>query len=262
MITKSQIKFIRSLHQKKNREKERLYIVEGIKMVKEALSLKDTGIKNLFYTPENLPLLKSELKSSNIDLFEVGPGDFQRMSILKNPQGILAVLEQPVSNHPEPTGLSDLVLILDSIRDPGNLGTIIRLSDWFGISHIFCSNDSVECYNPKVVQATMGAIFRVNILYTSLKELLQKLSRWGIIIYGSALNGENIYRKKLNIPAAVILGNETRGISPNLRPFIRESLLIPSFSHPLKWSESLNVSLAAAIICYEFRRKKDPNHSK
>jgi TrmH family RNA methyltransferase len=147
-----------------------------------------------------------------------------------------------------------LILVLDTIRDPGKLGTIIRLADWFGIGNIFCSDETVECFNPKVVQATMGAILRVNIHYTSLKELLLNLRSAGYTIYGSTLNGENIYTKRLKTPAAIILGNETRGISPDLIPMIEECILIPNFSTSVNRSESLNVSIAAAIICSEFSR--------
>lgn len=254
MASKSHLKYVRLLHQKKYREKENVYIAEGIKIVNEALLSYSPVIKMLLFTPENRSQLKPELIPKNIQVIELPSDDFRKISILKNPQGVLIVIQKPVARYPKPSEFGNLVLILDSIRDPGNLGTIIRLADWFGIRNIFCSEDTVECYNPKVVQATMGAIFRVNIYYTALKELLLSLHDSGFTSYGSSLQGENIYTKKLKTPAAVILGNEAHGISTDLLPLIRENILIPNFSKSVNCSESLNVSLAAAIISSEFRR--------
>lgn len=255
MSLKTQIKYIRSLHQKKYREKENVFIAEGIKIINEVLSAHPSAIKNLLYTPETKSRLKLESLSENIRQTEIPPGDFQKISILKNPQGVMAVIQKPDSQIPSLAKAGDLVLILDSIRDPGNLGTIIRLADWFGIGTIFCSEDTVECFNPKVVQATMGAIFRIKIFYTDLKNILREFRTSGATIYGSSLNGENIYVKKLQFPAAVILGNEAHGISNILESEINENLFIPNFSPSADRTESLNVSLAAAIICSEFRRQ-------
>ncbi len=254
MITKSQLKYLRSLHQKKSRENENVYLAEGNKIVEEAIASHYSDIKLLVYTPGNKLTVKSNLHKKNIPVAEVKPEEFEKVSILKNPQGVLVVLQKPVIKQPLAMHSDKLILVLDTIRDPGNLGTIIRLADWFGIGNIFCSEDTVECYNPKVVQATMGAILRVNIHYTSLKELLLNLRSLDYTIYGSTLNGENIYKKSLSIPAAVILGNETRGISSDLIPMIKERILIPNFSTSANRTESLNVSIAAAIICSEFSR--------
>ena len=255
MSLKAEIKYIRSLHQKKNREKENVFIAEGIKIINEVLSTCPSIIIKLLYTPETKIRLKLESLQEKIQQIELTTDDFQKVSILKNPQGVMAVIKKPSLPAPSPAKTGNLVLILDSIRDPGNLGTIIRLADWFGIGNIFCSEDTVECFNPKVVQATMGAIFSVNIFYTDLKKLLEEFRKSGFTIYGSFLNGKNIYIKKLQFPAAVILGNEAHGISNLLEQDISEKLFIPNFSLSANHTESLNVSLAAAIMCSEFRRQ-------
>jgi len=257
MITKTQIKYLRSLHLKKYRDRENVYFAEGVKLVNEALSSHIPDIKMLLYTSENKQHIRTELLSHNIPSIELKQEDFQKISVLKNPQGVLLLIKRPVNPIPEISEFNDLILILDSIRDPGNLGTIIRLADWFDIRYIICSSESVDCYNPKVVQATMGAIFRVNIFYTPLTEFLSILHESGkSTIYGSTMNGENIYKKQLKTPAAIILGNEAHGISLGIHQYIDENILIPNFNNSVSRSESLNVSMSAAIICSEFRRNK------
>lgn len=254
MASKSQIKLVRSLHQKKYREQENLFIAEGVKIVNEILTSYPSIITLLFFTSENKSYIRPGIIPETVKAIELGSDDFRKISVLKNPQGILAVLQKPSVHFPLLSNAGDLILILDNIRDPGNLGTIIRLADWFGIGNIFCSEDTVDCFNPKVVQATMGAILRVHVFYTGLKKLLTDLAQTKFTIYGSFLKGENIYTKKLQLPAAVILGNEAHGISGELLPSIDENILIPNFSFSANRTESLNVSLAASIIISEFRR--------
>jgi TrmH family RNA methyltransferase len=263
MITRTQIKYIRSLHQKKKRIQENVYFAEGIKLVNEALTAHIKSIRMLLYTSENKKHIKTKLIPEGIPSIELNPSDFYKISVLKNPQGVLLILEKPLNHPPKISECGELILLLDSIRDPGNLGTIIRLADWFDIRQIICSDNSVDCYNPKVVQATMGAIFRVHVSYTSLPEFLASIRQPGLFtIYGSALDGENIYTTVLKTPAVIILGNEAHGISQSLNKYIDSNLLIPNFSNTHNQSESLNVSVAAAIICSEFRRNKLPDYSK
>ena len=178
----------------------------------------------------------------------------KKASFLRTPQGVLAVFKQ--QNHEiDPTiPEHELCLALDNVQDPGNMGTIIRIADWFGIEHIYCSNGSVDIYNPKTVQATMGAIGRVKIHYTSLPELIKSLENKAPI-YGTFLDGEDIYSSTLSNKGIIVMGNEGNGISEECSNLIKERLLIPNYPKERSTSESLNVSVATAIICSEFRRR-------
>ena len=255
MITKSELKYLRSLHQKKKRDEKNVFVIEGIKMINEALVSHPQLIKLLAYTSGIKHEISKEKALCNFSQIEMNSNEFEKISMLKNPQGVLAVLEKPTNDFPDTETMGNLTLILDGIRDPGNLGTMIRLADWFGIGYIVCSPDTVDCFNPKVVQATMGAIFRVKIIYCKLPDILADLKNSGYTVYGSLLSGENVYSKNHKLPAAIILGNEAQGISDSLLSFIDEAILIPNFSNSVQQSESLNVSVAAAILCSEFRRR-------
>ncbi len=241
MLSKNQIKLIRSLELKKNRKRENLFVAEGPKVVGDLLK---AGFHphSIFSTQphDNAQLITDD--------------ELRRISFLQHPQEVLALFEIPSSNHTSQLSplSSQLTLALDGIQDPGNLGTIIRIADWFGISTIFCSQDTADCYNPKVVQATMGSIAHVNIVYGDLVKLLSETT---LPVYGTLLDGENIYQQELTKEGIIVMGNEGNGISQEVRPLITHRLLIPNFSTQGETAESLNVAIATAITCSEFRRR-------
>lgn len=257
MITKQQIKFIRSLQQKKYRDQHQVFLAEGVKLVNEALQLVPDLIQYLLYTAKSRPLISDFDVIKKTAAIEIKSSEFKALSTQKSPQEVMAVIKQNSIPLPTNDKLGDLTLALDRIQDPGNLGTIIRIADWFGIKNIICSEDTVECYNPKVIRATMGAIFRVNLSYTNLKDYFSKfIKAKSGIIYGTSLDGDSLYSQALNSPAIIVLGNEANGMNKDFKPFLDRSLLIPNFSKSSAKSESLNVSMAAGIICSEFRRQK------
>ena len=246
MISKNQIKFIRQLEQKKFRHREGLFVAEGTKVVGDLLK---AG-----YIPHSLYATPDWIASHSVaEATEVTDDELNRLSFQQHPQQVLALF--PI---PEPADLSPLTshlsLLLDGVQDPGNLGTIIRIADWFGISNIICSEDTVDAYNPKVVQATMGSIARVNIIYTNLLELLDGLPA-DFPVYGTLLDGENIYTQELTPHGLIIMGNEGNGISDAVRQRVNRRLLIPDF-HNGDTADSLNVAIATAITCSEFRRRQ------
>lgn len=232
MLTNSDIKTIRSLREKKFRDELGLFVVEGEKMVREAL---DSDMKvEAVYRME-----------------EVGETAMSKMSQLTTPSPVLAVVRRPL---PGPVDIDrDLYVGLDAVRDPGNLGTIIRLADWFGVKAVFCSTDCVDAFNPKVVQATMGAIFRVKVIYCNLPALCRRFKEAGLPVYGTFLNGTDIYTSKLSAAGLVLMGNESNGIGPEAGAEADERLLIPSFNGSK--AESLNVAVATAVTLSEFRRR-------
>lgn len=246
MISKNQIKFIRQLEQKKFRHREGLFVAEGTKVVGDLLK---AG-----YIPHSLYATPDWIACHSVaEATEVTDDELTRLSFQQHPQQVLALF--PI---PEPADLSPLTshlsLLLDGVQDPGNLGTIIRIADWFGISNIICSEDTVDAYNPKVVQATMGSIARVNIIYTNLLELLDGLPA-DFPVYGTLLDGENIYTQELTPHGLIIMGNEGNGISDAVRQRVNRRLLIPDF-HNGDTADSLNVAIATAITCSEFRRRQ------
>lgn len=250
MISKNQIKHIQSLHSKKNREQNGLFIIEGVKLVSEFIKHPKFSIKELFATSEFLTNQKSILEKSHIDFSEITEEDLKKISLQTSPNQVLAIVN--VKQQLLDTSiLSNLItLYLDDIRDPGNLGTIIRIADWFGIKQVVCSPNCTELYNPKTIQATMGAVLRVNITKLLFKELLPHLNN--IPIYGAVLNGDNIYTAKLN-NGLVIIGNEANGISHEVQKHITHPITIPAANS--NGSESLNAANACAIICSEFHRQ-------
>ena len=251
MISKEKIKFLRSLQQKKYRDKEQLYLAEGLKIVKELLIFQPKNVAEIYladnFNADDIPGLKNFKQCSLISA-----NDLKKISALKTPPGVLAIVKFNVNNKPDFT--SDITLMLDRVQDPGNLGTIIRIADWFGIKQIVCSPDSVDCYNPKVVQSTMGAIFRVQVSYADLAEILKENSG-KVISYATSLEGDNIYQSTLKTPSFILMGNESKGLSEELMDFADNKLKIPSFVSDGVTSESLNVSVATGIICSEFRRR-------
>jgi TrmH family RNA methyltransferase len=256
MLSKDKIKHFRSLRLKKFREKYGEYLVEGDKIIKELIDSKYSLVKQLIATRQWLKdNYKYEIYPAEVikvvSLYELG-----KISSFKTPGEVIAVLRIPEQTINKAAVINDLSIVLDKIQDPGNLGNIIRIADWFGIKNIFCSHDCADCFNPKVVQATMGAIMRINVYYVNLKDLLEEYtSVSGFTIYGTFLRGESIYDKDLEKRAFIIMGNESRGISKSYMPYIKSRLFIPKYTYQSGSIESLNVSAATAIICSEFRRK-------
>lgn len=247
MLTKAEISFVRSLSDKRNRVESGFFVVEGRKLVEEAVS---SG-----FDVERIFVSEPELESLFPDSEIISRKDIERMSTLKTPQGVLAVVKIPDYDFPERIG-ANLTLALDRIQDPGNLGTIMRIADWFGIKDIVCSPDTVDCFNSKVVQSTMGAVFRVRVHYRELSDVLSDANYAGIPVYGAYLEGDSIYRSDLaNSSSGIILmGNEGSGISPELSRFVTHKIFIPPYPVEGSGSESLNVGTATAIIVSEFRR--------
>ena len=254
-ISKNQIKFIRQLEQKKFRRREGLFVAEGTKVVGDLLAHYQPH--SIFATPDwlaehpTVPKTFPEPAEGSI-VTEVTPDELSRISFQQHPQQVLALF--PIPTHSSLFTLhSSLSLALDGIQDPGNLGTIIRIADWFGIETIFCSEDTVDAWNPKVVQATMGSIARVNIIYISLAKLIDSLPA-DYPVYGTLLDGDNIYTQTLTPHGLIVMGNEGNGISPEIRQKVNHRLLIPSYRTD-DTAESLNVAIATAITCAEFRRR-------
>lgn len=242
MVSKSQIKLIKSLSQKKFRNRHELFVVEGVKGIREFL--------NSPYTLDSLYTIGPNFDVPDHLWNLVDEKDLKKISFLKTPQQALAVFSIPEQNELVKNGI---VLILDGVRDPGNLGTIIRLCDWFGIRSLVCSEDTVDCYNPKVVQATMGSLTRVDVTYTNLPEFL--LRNKNVPVYGAMLDGENIYSSDLPHSAFIIMGNEANGISEEVEKLLSHRINIPQFGEDQN-TESLNVATATAIILSEFKRGK------
>ena len=241
MITRAEILDIKALATKQGREEQGAFIAEGEKLVGEIRS-SDLRIRKIHQTK---PIFaEGELISEK---------EMERISQLKTANSVLAVVELPKSRLASVKPDKNLVLALDRVQNPGNLGTIIRLADWFGISDIVCSEDSADCFNPKVVQATMGAILRVKVHYTSLVEWLK--NQHNTKIYGTFLEGENIYSDELDKSGVIVMGNEGQGISAEVAATVSHKLLIPPYPADRCGSESLNVAVATAVICSEFRRR-------
>ncbi len=248
MITKNQIKLINSLKIKKNRQDHQLFVAEGEKVVNELIQ-SNFSIKLLFglksWLNDNASLLHA-----NIEFQEVSELELAKISNLSSPNEVLAVVEIPKMALINKDDINNkLVLALDEVKDPGNFGTIIRIADWFSIEYIFCSEQCVDAFNSKVVQATMGSLSRVKIIYTNLYEFISSLD-YSYPIYGAVLGGENLYRQDLTKNGLILMGNESRGISPELLKLITNKIEIPRFGN----AESLNVGIATAIFCSEFKR--------
>ena len=240
MLSISQKKIVNSLKQKKFRTDLNAFVVEGVKMVDELLQ-SDYEIEAIYATSNWID------NHADVECTEISEKELKIISSLKTPNEVLAVVKQ---KEPQLTELSSqLNIALDKIQDPGNFGTIIRTADWFGVQNIICTEDTVDVYNPKVIQATMGSFFRMNIVYTDLSQFFSENKE--LTVYGALLDGENVYQKTLNAKGAVLfMGNESKGISEALKPFISEKILIPNFGK----AESLNVATATAILCSEFTR--------
>ena len=256
MLSRNQVKHIRSLKQKKFREIHRQFLAEGSKVVSELLE-SSFKVINIYALSDWLKHNESLLLSKEITYLEVSEGEMERITALSSPSPALAIAEIPIMPIP-PAVVNDLVLVLDDIKDPGNLGTIIRIADWFGIEMVINSKNTVDLYNPKVIQATMGSFLRIRVTYTNLSEFLSSVDPT-IKIYGSFPTGENIYSLKLGSKGIILIGSESSGISTEIVSKVTDKISIPSFakaSGNRYHAESLNASIAAAIICSEFRRRK------
>ena len=247
MISKNKIKYIRSLELKKNRNKEGKFVAEGFKVVDDLLALQPADL--IVATGE---WLQGKHFGAETEVIEVTDEELKKVSFLQHPQQVLAVFKQATSGDYS-IHTSELSLALDGVQDPGNLGTIIRIADWFGITHIYCSQDTADVYNPKVVQATMGSIARVKVEYGDLLGLVESLPA-DVPVYGTLLDGDNIYQQKLENRGLIVMGNEGKGISPALAKKVNHKLLIPNFPEGRATADSLNVAIATAITCSEFRR--------
>ncbi|NLT02843.1 MAG: RNA methyltransferase [Bacteroidales bacterium] len=247
MISKATVKWIRSLENKKGRETTGQFLAEGHKVVSDLLPLLECQL--LVATNAWLQTYKPRIKG---EIIETDQATLDRISLLKNPQQVLAVFKQPNSLVSPEDVQGQLCLALDTIQDPGNLGTILRIADWFGIHYLICSPDTVDAYNPKVVQATMGAIGRVNVVYTPLETFLPAT---GLPIFGTFLEGTPIHQADLPAAGIVVLGNEGNGISKPIADLVQGKLYIPDYPAGQTGSESLNVAVATAIVCHEFRRR-------
>ena len=248
MISKATIKKIHALDMRKFRRNERLFVAEGPKLVDElCATMKPVYIAALTeWISENARIV------SGTEYDIVTPDELQRASLQKNPQQVIALFPIPEHRFCTEQLKNELVLMLDGVQDPGNLGTIARIADWFGIRNIICSTETADIYNPKAVQATMGALARVKFHYT---DLLQLLSQYDGPVYGTFLDGENIYGQELSANGIIVMGNEGKGISTSVGEMINRRLYIPNYPAGTQTTESLNVAIATSIVCAEFRRR-------
>lgn len=250
MLTNSQIKHILSLKQKKFRIEHQQFVVEGVKVVKELLS-SPYKVDALYVLGE----LADELAAaSSVVPTIITEMQLQKISNLDTPNNVLAVASIPEPSYAFHQFNTKLILALDSINDPGNLGTIIRTAAWFGIDTIICSPNTTDAWNPKAVQASMGALFRTNVVYADMKKVVEEYNSADVPVYATTLNGTDIYKATLSPNGLIVIGSESHGVSPELLALIDKKLLIPSFSSGA--AESLNASVAAGVVCSEFRRKR------
>jgi len=248
MLSKSQISLLTSLQHKKFRREHGLFLVEGYKSIVEFVNSR-YQIHTIYHSPAVAPkLLKL---SQKINFQEISLNDLQKITALKTPPDAIAAVKLPQAAGLSPVELKNkFTLVLDGVQDPGNMGTIIRTADWFGFTDIICSDDTVDVYNPKVVQATMGSLARMNISYTHLPEFL---STTNLPVFGALLNGQNIYKTEFYTEGLIVMGNEGNGIRPDTEQFITKAVTIPRIGG----AESLNVAIATAIFCSEAVRNSD-----
>lgn len=250
MISKAKIKWIKSLEQRKNRLEGKVFVAEGPKLVGEMLA----GSQPVYLCALHGWLNENRHRlNDSVVVDEVTQDELSRVSFLKTPQSVLAVF--PIYEHSINPSIADnaLCLALDGVQDPGNIGTILRIADWFGIHDIICSRDTVDIYNPKAVQATMGALARVRVHYVDLAEFLSKCKT---PIYGTFLDGKSMYQQELSNNGVIVMGNEGKGVSPKTEALVSHKLFIPNYPIGTPTVESLNVAIATSIVCAEFRRRQ------
>lgn len=248
MLSKAKVKYIRSLELKKFRNEYKTFVAEGNKLVADMLPFFDC---ELLIAKPSWMATQGDIPAK--ELLVADEGDIEKASLLKSPQDVIAVFRQPTYKPEEVNPSTELVLALDGVQDPGNLGTIVRLADWFGIRHILCSTDTADIFNPKTVQATMGALARVQVHYIDLGNYL---SSEKTPVYGTYLDGENLYTKNLSQSGIIIMGSEGNGIRKEIAPYVTERIHIPNYPPDQATTESLNVAIATAIVCSEFRRRQ------
>jgi TrmH family RNA methyltransferase len=247
-LSKNRIKYIHSLERKKKRKEDQVFVAEGPKLVSDLL-----GIFPCRFLAATREWLLAFPGAGADEVVEVTNEELSGASLLKTPQQVLAIFEQPEYAIETEAIQTSLCLALDDVQDPGNLGTIVRLADWLGIEQVFCSHNTADIYNPKAIQATMGAIARVKVHYVSLAQIISSLS--DCPVYGTFLDGKNIYRESLSSHGLIVMGNEGNGISRDIAGLINKKLYIPHYPGDRQTSESLNVAIATAITCAEFRRQ-------
>lgn len=247
MITKADIQLVRSLQDKAARTTHRLFVAEGDKIVGEIVADGRWHIHRLFVAEQSVLASSPQAEVATAK-------ELERMSALKSTPKSIALVELP-ERKIKAAEAEELIIALDQVQDPGNLGTIIRTADWYGIRRIVCSPNTADCWASKVVQATMGALLRVEVVYTDLAEWLSEARNGGVEIYATMLNGENIYRSELTKGGIVVMGNEGNGVSAEVAALCNKHLLIPPYPADRRSSESLNVAIATAIVCNEFRRQ-------
>lgn len=255
MISKNRIKQMVSLRIKKARDEQGIYLIEGDKMVREYL-MSGIRVRLLAAKAEFIASLSAEEIASIDEIESVSYEDLKKISTLKTPHNAIAIVPFPGLATDVGDIIKDLCIALEFVQDPGNLGTIIRSAAWFGIKNIICSSNCVDLYNPKVIQASMGAILNVNVYYLDLSYFLSQAYSNKIPVFGAFLEGESVYNHKLDNKGVILLGNESRGISGELVPFVTSRIMIPKFSTSDYGIESLNVSMAAAVILSEFARRR------
>ena len=257
MISKNKIKWIRSLEMKKHRAAEGVFVAEGPKVVGDLLA---AGFECVFmacteeYDKKGRELW-SIVDAKGVEVCWVTQEELERISFVDTPQMVLAVFRQPEWQWSEDEVESQLCLALDGVQNPGNLGTIVRLADWFGIEYIFCSQGCADVYNPKTVQATMGALARVKVCFVDLIKLLSDAHKKNVPVYGTFLNGDSIYDKVLEQRGLIVMGNEGRGISKGVEALVTDRLYVPHYPQGRSTTDSLNVAIATAVVCAEFRRR-------
>jgi TrmH family RNA methyltransferase len=251
ILSKNKLREISALKQRKSREEQQCFIIEGEKLAEETLQSR-WPIELICALPEWIAS-NHNLLNPDHEVYEITEEQLHKMSNLSTPNKVLIVAKQRRKNEEFPQ--NDLSLYLDDIQDPGNMGTIIRLADWFGIRLITCSPGTVDFYNPKVIQSTMGAFLRVAVHYTEPENWFKQAHKTGLPIMGTFLNGSNIYEETLPKKGIIVMGNESKGISDKVASFVGHRLKIPSYPPDRQGSESLNVAIAAAIVCAEFRRQ-------
>lgn len=246
-LTKADFQLVRSLADKQARIQHGLFVAEGDKLVGEIVASPEWHIHRLFVTEESV------LRSPRAEV--VSTKEMERLSSFKSAPRSVALVRVPERKATMPEG-EELVLCLDEVQDPGNLGTIIRTADWYGIRHIVCSPTTADCFAPKVVQATMGALLRVEVAYCPLVEWLQRVTEEGIATYATTLDGKDIHSASLTRGGVIIMGNEGKGVSPEVQRMATRKLFIPPYPSSRRGSESLNVAIATAITCENFRNRK------
>lgn len=254
MISKNKIKYLKSLEMKKHRQAESVFVAEGPKIVGDLLN---AGFEPTYLAVVECSDFASRLKNfdlNGVQIDFVTADDLRKVSSLEAPQQVLAVLKQPVWQLDSNIASKELCLALDEVQNPGNLGTIIRLAAWFGIEHLFCSKGCADVYNSKTVQATMGGLAHVKVHYVDLVEMIGNLPD-STPVYGTFLDGENLYGKQLEQRGLIVMGNEGRGVSKEVENLVTEKLFIPNYPAERESTESLNVAIATAIVCAEFRRR-------